>query len=272
VTATVADLLEGVNEKTSPLIDRKYFAVDALTPWRPHSFFPAHPPTRLARSVNDLYLNDKNKCAASRLENGATLEESFAEPLPSDYVHVVLQLPPEDPIPQVGLLSSTMLLAGFEQHITFDLEDIKTYKNPPFSALDRNEISVATSSVFVAEFENMLRKKRLIKRDAQKLAARVILMGLSIEDKFEFEVDHFFFELDGEPADPLDVAKGNEILHYSASLIGTGKSDEESLLIVFNSRRGSFLMARFFLFLLVSVDKAKIQLCVNHQTVPFMMS
>jgi len=51
---------------------------------------------------------------------------------------------------------------GFEQYITFDLEDIETYENPPLSALDRNEISVATSPIFVAEFEKMLRSKRWI--------------------------------------------------------------------------------------------------------------
>jgi len=55
---------------------------------------------------------------------------------------------------------------GLEQYITFDLEDIKTYKNPPSSALDRNEISVAMpSSEFVAEFEKMLRRKRWMKSD-----------------------------------------------------------------------------------------------------------
>ena len=101
----VPDLLEEVNEKASPLIDGKHLAADALTPWKPHSFFPAHPPAHLARHVNDLFLNDEDKCAASRLENGVTLDESFADPLPSKYVHVVVQLPPEDPIP--GLLSPT---------------------------------------------------------------------------------------------------------------------------------------------------------------------
>ena len=58
---------------------------------------------------------------------------------------------------------------GFEQSITFDLEDIKTYKNPPFSALARNDISVtvATSPAFVAEFEKMLIKKRWIQGDPE---------------------------------------------------------------------------------------------------------
>src|SRR5712672_4141682 len=68
----VPDLLEEVNEKASPLIDGKHLAADALTPWKPHSFFPAHPPAHLARHVNDLFLNDEDKCAASRLENGVT--------------------------------------------------------------------------------------------------------------------------------------------------------------------------------------------------------
>jgi len=250
---TVEDLLEKVNEKASPLINRKYFAADASTPWKPYSFFPAHPPTHLSHHVKNLYLNDKDKCAAFRLEKGVTLEESFAGPLPSKHVHIVVQLPPKDPIP--GLLSSIM--PGFEQHITFDLEDIKTYKNPPFSALDRNEILVATSSIFVAEFENMLRKKRLIKRDDPTVVIQrdgltdlmTTLMKLSPTDKFEFEVDQFFFELDGEPADPLDVAEGNEMYHYLYSLLGTGKSQEEFLLSCFNSGRESALMSRFFHFL-----------------------
>jgi hypothetical protein len=63
------------------------------------------------------------------------------------------------------LLPVTVAVPGFEEYITIDLEDITTYENPPWSVLDLNEISVATSSVFVAEFEKMLRRKQWMRRE-----------------------------------------------------------------------------------------------------------
>jgi len=188
--------------------------------------------------VNQLYLNDEDNCAASRLENGATLEESFPAPLPPKCVHVIVQLPLDDPIPPV--LAPT----SFEQYITIDLEDITTYEDPPLSVLDLNEISVATSSVFVAEFEKMLRRKQWLPADTNpEMMTKV--MKLVVGDKFQFELDHFFL-LDGEPPEPLDVVGYSEITRYVLLLHITSRTDGLGHLHnSFDSDRGYFLEVLF---------------------------
>jgi len=69
----------------------------------------------------------------------------------------------------------------------------------------------------------------------------MMLLKPAVGDTFQFEVDHFF-EVDGEPADPLDVADIREITHYLLLLSGT--DNPEGLLTLSHSARESFLRVR----------------------------
>ena len=76
----------------------------SLTAWKPLSFFPSHPHHDLANHVHGLNLNSEDDVrAATSLDPAAELQDYFTEPPPPRVVHVVIQLPSEQPLVEFGL-------------------------------------------------------------------------------------------------------------------------------------------------------------------------
>ncbi|KAI0298019.1 hypothetical protein B0F90DRAFT_1818872 [Multifurca ochricompacta] len=97
------DLAKAVKSKAPNKL--RNIAAFYLRLWKPIQFFPSSPRRELANHVQGLHLNGpESECKAVELDYTAPLHEFYPSdtPLPFGVVHVVVQLPPVQQVPNPG--------------------------------------------------------------------------------------------------------------------------------------------------------------------------